>query len=217
MNRWVHLGLFVSIPISLAAQTAIFPHGIVNAATYTPAGLPGGGVGRGSIFSIFGTNIGPATPVQVSAFPIQPALAGVSIQVTQGSTSVAALPLYVSAGQINALMPSNTPLGLVSVRVTFNNARSNPSTVRVVNSSFAFFSAGASGIGPGAFQNFVANDNQPLNSPRLTAQPGQVITAYGTGLGPVSGADNVAPTPGNLPTPVKLTVGGQSAKALYIG
>src|SRR5260370_38659457 len=41
------------------------------------------------------------------------------------------------------LMPSNTPLGLVSVRVAFNNARSNASTVRVVNSSFAFFSAGA--------------------------------------------------------------------------
>src|SRR5882762_8344606 len=116
MMRWIRLTLFASIPIALAAQTAIFPHGIVNAASYTPAGLPGGSIGRGSIFSIFGTNIGPGAPVQVSAFPIQPALNGVSIQVTQGSTSVSALPLYVSAGQINALMPSNTPLGLVSVR-----------------------------------------------------------------------------------------------------
>ncbi len=217
MMRCIRLTLFASIPIALAAQTAIFPHGIVNAASYTPAGLPSGGIARGSIFSIFGTNIGPASAVQVSVFPIQPALNGVSIQVTQGSISVAALPLYVSAGQINALMPSNTPLGLVSVRVTFNNIRSNASTVRIVNSSFGFFSATASGTGPGAFQNFISTDNQPLNSTQVTAKPGQVITAYGTGLGPVSGADNVAPTPGNLPTAVEVTVGGQSAKVMYSG
>jgi uncharacterized protein (TIGR03437 family) len=217
MMQWIRLTLFASIPIAIAGQTAIFPHGIVNAASYSPAGLPSGGIARGSIFSIFGTNIGPSSAVQVSAFPIQPALNGVSIQVTQGSTSVAALPLYVSAGQINALMPSNTPLGLVSVRVTFNNVRSNASTVRIVNSSFGFFSATASGIGPGAFQNFIGSDNQPLNSPQITAKPGQVITAYGTGLGPVSGADNVAPTPGNLPIPVELTVGGQAAKVMYSG
>ncbi|HYL73538.1 MAG TPA: hypothetical protein VEU96_05000 [Bryobacteraceae bacterium] len=208
--------LFASLPIALSAQTAIFPHGIVNVASYTPAGLPGGSIARGSIFAIFGTNIGPSTGVQVSTFPIAATLAGVSIQVTQGAATVAALPLYVSAGQINALMPSNTPLGLVSVRVTFNNLRTNPSTVRVVNSSFAFFSVASSGVGPGVFQNFVASDNQPVNSPLVTAKPGQVITAYGTGLGPVA-VDNVAPTPGNLSTPVEVTVGGQPAKVLYSG
>jgi uncharacterized protein (TIGR03437 family) len=207
--------LLAALPAALQAQTAIFPHGIVNAGNFAPPGLPNGAIARGSIFSIFGTNIGPATGVQVSSFPIATTLAGVSIQVTQGATNVAALPLYVSAGQINALMPSNTPLGLVSVRVTFNNAKSNPSTVQVASSSFAFFSI-AAGIGPGVFQNFVASDNQPVNSPTVTAKPGQVITGYGTGLGPVP-TDNVAPTQGNLATTVEVTVGGQSAKVLYSG
>jgi hypothetical protein len=39
---------------------------------------------------------------------------------------------------------------------------------------------------------------------------------WGTGLGPVA-ADNVAPTAGNLATPVEVFVGGQQATVLYSG
>lgn len=217
MNLWIRGSIALLFPLGLLAQApAIFPRGILNAGSFVPAGLPSGGIARGSIFTIFGSNMGPATPAQATSFPIQTALSNVSIQVTQGATNVAALPLYVSAGQINALMPSNTPLGLVSVRVTYNGARSNPSTVRVVNSSFGFFTLGGAGFGPGVFQDFISSDNQPINTPTATAMPGQVVTAYGTGLGPVA-ADNVAPTAGNLPAPVEVTVGGQPAQVLYSG
>ena len=182
-----------------------------------PPGLPGGSIARGSIFSIFGTNLGPSAGVQVSAFPIQTTLGGVSVQVSQGSTTVAALPLYVGAGQVNALMPSNTPLGLVSVRVTFNNTKSNPSTVLVVNSSLGIFSVNGNGMGPGALQNYVSSSSQPLNSPRVAATPGQTIIAYATGLGPVGFPDNVAPTAGDLPVTVEVTVGGLPATVAYKG
>ena len=46
---------------------------------------------------------------------------------------------------------------------------------------------------------------------------GQAITIWATGLGPVTFPDNVAPTPGNVATPVTVTVGGQPASVSYSG
>src|ERR1700690_1599431 len=126
--------LALGLSVGLWAQLpAIYPHSIVNAASFLAPGLPAGSIARGSIFTIFGTAIGPPQGVQVSAFPLQNTFSGVSITVTQGNTVVSALPLYVRHDQINAVMPSNAPLGPVSVMVTYNNARSNPSPISVVN------------------------------------------------------------------------------------
>src|SRR5437016_3299765 len=90
--------------VSLTAQT-IFPRGVVNAASFAAPGLPGGGIARGSIFSIFGKNLGP-TSSPMLAFPLVLNLGGASVKVSQGTTSVDAIPLFVSPGQINAIMPS---------------------------------------------------------------------------------------------------------------
>jgi uncharacterized protein (TIGR03437 family) len=102
------------------AQPFIFYRGIVNAASFAPQGLPNRSIARGSIFSIFGRNLGPAQGATVSEFPLGTNFQGVSIEVCQNANCVAALPLFVSAAQVNAIMPSNAPLGAVSVRVTFN-------------------------------------------------------------------------------------------------
>src|ERR1039458_7886089 len=95
---------------------------IVNAASFMAPGLPAGAIARGSIFSIFGGHLGPASSPAL-AFPLSATLGGVSITVTQGTATVNAIPLYVSASQINAIMPSNAPLGKVSVSVTANGDR----------------------------------------------------------------------------------------------
>jgi uncharacterized protein (TIGR03437 family) len=159
------IALSVGTSADLWAQLpVIYPHGIVNAASFQSPGLPAGSIARGSIFSIFGKAIGPAQGVQVSAFPLQDTFNGVNITVTQGSTVVTALPLYVRQDQINAVMPSNAPLGWVSVRVTFNNAKSNPSPVYVVNDSVGVFTSTGTELGPGAINNFVSAKSQPPNS-----------------------------------------------------
>lgn len=190
--------------------------GVVNAASFAPVGLSGSEIAQGSIFSIFGNSLGPATLAQVNAFPLSTTLAGVSIQVSQGTTSLNALPIVVTAGQINAIMPSNAPLGQVSIRVTYNGVVSNPGVATVAQSSFGIFAVNSGGFGPGVLQNFLTQTNQPINSLTATAASGQVITLWGTGLGPVA-ADNVAPTSGNLPTQVEIFVGGQLASSLYSG
>src|SRR5215470_4589296 len=96
---------------SALAQPLIYQKGVVNTASVMAPDLPGGAIAQGSIFSIYGTGLGPATGVKVNAFPLQNTFQGVSISVFQGTTTVNALPIYVSATQINAVMPSNAPRG----------------------------------------------------------------------------------------------------------
>jgi uncharacterized protein (TIGR03437 family) len=139
------------------------------------------------------------------------------ITVTQGNTVVNALPLFVRHDQINAVMPSNAPLGWVSLRVIYNNARSNPSPVYIVNDSVGVFSSAGTGIGPGAINNFATAASQPPNSLTNSAKPGQVVTMFATGLGPISAPDNQAPPAGTLATPVEVWVGGIPASVSYSG
>lgn len=200
----------------LHAQPYINYRGIVNAASFMPQGPSGSEIAQGSIFSIFGSGLGPSGSTPASQFPLQTSLANVSVTVTQGSTSVNALPIGVTPGQLDVIMPSNAPIGRVSITVTSSGAASNPVTATVAQSSFGIFSIGGSGFGPGVLQNYISQNNQPINSLTVTAAPGQTVTLWGTGLGPVP-ADNVAPTQGNLPTPVEVFVGGQSATVQYSG
>jgi len=206
----------LSVSAGLFAQPLIAPKGIVNAASFMAPSLGGGAIARGSIFTLFGARMGPDSSPAL-AFPLSTTLGGVSVKVIPISGSpVDAYPIFVGPSQINAIMPSNVALGMASVQVTFNNARSNMGPVRIVNSSLGVFAVRA-GMGPGIFFNFVSQSSQPLNAPAVTAAPGQVVTLYGTGLGPVSFGDNVAPTAGNLPIQTEVFVGGKSASVQYNG
>ena len=215
MRRTLCIPALLCVAFSASGQFVNY-RGVVNAASYVPPGISGGQIAQGSTFSIFGQGIGPATLSQVSSFPLRTTLAGVSVQVTQGNRSVSAYPVVVTLNQVNAIMPSNAPLGKVSIQVTFNGSVSNTTSATVAPSSFGIFAVNSGGFGPGILQNYIAPDNQPINSLVQTAAPGQVVTLWGTGLGPVS-ADDVAPTPGNLATPVEIFVGGVLASSLYSG
>jgi uncharacterized protein (TIGR03437 family) len=211
--------LCLAFTLGLAAQNTplIYNRSITNAASYMPAGLPNGAIAQGSIFTFFGNRLGPSTGVSANAFPLGTTLSGTSINVIQGNTTVAAIPVYVSNGQINAIMPSNAPIGNASIQVVNGNGKGNLAPVRIVPSAFGIFSALGAGQGPGILQNFIAQTNQPINSPTIVAQPGQVITLWGTGLGPVTFPDNQAPQAGSLPVKTEVFVGGVPAAIAYSG
>lgn len=202
---------------ALAQGPVVYGRTVVNAASFMPQGLPGGAIAQGSIFSLFGSNIGPSQGVSATSFPLAITVAGVGITVSQGNVSVNAIPIYVSSGQINAIMPSNAPTGLASLRVTVNSARSNAVPVRIATSAVGIFAANSAGSGPGILQNFVGPGVQPINQPTVPAIPGQTITLWGTGLGPVRGADNVAPPGGDLGIKTEVFVGGKPALVTYSG
>jgi uncharacterized protein (TIGR03437 family) len=197
----------------LAAQPTIYTGGIVNADSLVPAGLPNANIAQGSIFSVFGTNLGPAQSPGLS-FPLQTTLGGVSVQVTSGGTMVNAIPLFVGPGQINALLPSVTPTGPVSLTVSNSGGTSAPATFHVVDHSFGINSVNQSGSGPG----IVDNSSYKLITQNSAAQAGDVIIIWGTGLGAVTGQEEDGPLPGNLPSiRAKVYVGAEQAKINYQG
>jgi uncharacterized protein (TIGR03437 family) len=201
----------------LAQQPILYHRGTVNAASLAPYGLPNAPIARGSVFSTFGENLGPTQSQTVSAFPLSSTFGGVSISVAQNGVVTPAFPIFVSPAQINAVMPSTVTAGLATLRLTYQSHRSNAITVQIADSAPGIFSASSGGYGPGIIQNFQAADNQPINSLALPATPGQVITIWGTGLGPVTFPDNVAPSAGNVAVAVTVTIGGQPAAIAYSG
>jgi uncharacterized protein (TIGR03437 family) len=141
----------------------------------------------------------------------------VSLSISQGPTTVDVLPAFVSPGQINAILPSNAPLGWVTLRVSYNGAVSNPARLFVVENSVGLFAVNSGGFGPGIVQNFVSQAEQPVNSLARTARPGQVVTLWGTGLGAAPFADNVAPQAVSLDVQVEVLIGGKRGRVLYSG
>jgi uncharacterized protein (TIGR03437 family) len=167
--------------------------GIVNAASFANRTLPSGGIAQGSIFSIFGSKLGPAQGVPVTSFPLATELAGVRVRAFTLDATVDAIPLFVSAGQINAIMPSNTPLGYVAVEVTYNGVTGNVAPARIEPSNVGIFTATGVGFGPGSITNFVSQTEAPPNTTATAATPGQFVTLWATGLGAIDGADNQRP------------------------
>ncbi len=51
-----------------AQQPILYHRGAVNAASLAPFGLPNAPIARGSVFSVFGENLGPTTPQTVPPF-----------------------------------------------------------------------------------------------------------------------------------------------------
>ncbi|HYP08073.1 MAG TPA: hypothetical protein VER03_17710 [Bryobacteraceae bacterium] len=201
------------------AQPRITAGAVTNAASYVSPDLPNGAVARGSFFVIKGQNMGPAQIQVNSSLPFPRELAGTSIKVTVGGTTVDAYMYYTSANQVAAILPSNTPSGTGTVTVTYNGQTSATAPIRVVDSSFGIFTLNQAGSGPGIVQNALSGTDIRLNTLTESARPGGVAIIWGTGLGPVTTPNEAgqAPTIADLPTAVEVYIGGQRANVLYKG
>ena len=196
-----------------AGTPVISAGGIVNTASY--AGPP---LAQGSYFSIYGSSLGPATGVKASAYPLPTSLGGVGVHITSGSSGYDAYMVYAGAGQINAILPSNVPVGSAQVTVTYNNLTSAPATITVAATALGIFYQVTNGANMAIAQNYVNSTSAPLNLPAVPATPGQIVILWGTGMGAVTGGDNIAPPAGDMTNvPMTITVGGVTAARLYAG
>jgi uncharacterized protein (TIGR03437 family) len=200
---------------------------VQNAASNIPAGLPNAGIAPGAIFAIYGLALGPpAVSIAQSAFQTT-SLSGTSVAVTVAGTTVNALMYYTSAGQVAALLPSNTPAGSGTLTVTYNGRTGAPAPITVVASNVGIFTIASNGMGPGV----VTYPDYSLVSPSRAAtcggayttcgaaNPGDTLTLWATGLGPVSGGDASGAGLGQtMPNPLlTLWVGGVQAAVKYQG
>ncbi len=192
------------------AQPVIDADGVVNNASYLSSALPNSGIAQGSIFAVFGRGLGPAALRAATTFPLPTELGGTAIRVTVGATTVNAILLYTSAGQVGAILPSNTPVGEGTMVALFNNQSSATARIRVVRSAFGIFTINQAGSGPAVLTDV----NFRVNLITDVFAPNDVAILWGTGLGPVSGNEAGGPLPGDLSVEVEVLVGGRRAELL---
>jgi uncharacterized protein (TIGR03437 family) len=113
---------------------------------------------------------------------------GGDAQLSIGGLIVPALSVEPDA--ITATVPANLPSGPAVVQVQSGGAASNGVLMAVAAVSPGLFSDDGSGVG----QGYILNQDGTRNSPSNPAAPGEKITLYATGVGPVSFTDGYAVT-----------------------
>jgi uncharacterized protein (TIGR03437 family) len=194
--------------------------GVYNNYSDIQPGMPNYGIAQGSIFGVAGTDLSLMTlPTASQGVPLQTSLAGVTITVTVGGVTTQAIPYSVSPYQITAILPWKTPVGNGTVTVT-SGGKSFSVSIPVVQSAFGLATTSMPAAG-GSFLAAVAQDDNEggqLLSLTNAANPGEYLTLWGSGLGPVTGDETQYQTPADLTNiPIEVDIGGASATVAYHG
>lgn len=196
----------------LAAAPAI--KGVYNAASWVPPDLPNSGIAQGSIFTVTGTGLGPATLQQAQSYPLPTTqgLAGTTIQVTVAGVTETCIMVYTVASQVAAILPSATPVGTGTLTLSYQGATGSIA-IQVLAANFGTFTLNEGGTGPGVVTDTSYNPITMINA----AHPGDNLVLWGTGLGAVTGNETEPPVSVDLGTGVQVLVGNQPATVLYGG
>ena len=175
--------------------------GIVNAASYSTP------VTRGSLVSIFGTNLAASTVASLP-LPWSTSLGGTSVTVG----GVAAPVYYVSPTQINFQVPYEVPAGSgTSVVVTSQGVPAAATPMALADYAVGVFSYARTAT---AWDPIVVhNSNNQIVTPASPATPGEILVLYGTGIGKLN---NIPATGQGAPIsplsaavdPITMTLGG---------
>ena len=219
-----------NIAFTLAAPPGppvIDPGGVVSASAF------GGfsSIAPGSWIEIYGNNLTASTPLGWSGSDFNNGVAPTKlgdVSVSVGGT--AAYIDYISPGQVNAQVPSNAPIssGTVDITVTNSNGTSDPFALYVNPTQPGLLAPSSFIVDKKQYIAALFPDGQtyaiPQNAiPGLAsrpATPGDTLTIYGVGFGPVSGgftAGTVVTAQNSLTTPLQLFFDKTPATLSYYG
>ncbi len=207
----------VNLTVSPAATPVI--QSLSNGASLQPVSS----VSPGEIVTFKGLNLGPANPpegvqwTKTAAGTVPTTLGGVTVTFN----NVAAPLLYVSATQINAIVPYEMgSFSTATAVIQFGGATSASFQVQIVSTAPAIFSLSQGGSGQGA----ILNEDFSVNGNTRPAPKGSIVQIFATGEGSlvpagVTGCINGAVPPFAAPVakPVTVTIGGQPADVSYGG
>ncbi len=194
----------------LSPQTVAITN-VVNAASQS-----GGPVAPGEIISIMGALLGPqpgeSAAITNGALPT--AASGVRVLFD----GIAAPLLYVSASQINAIVPYELAgRATAQIQVESGGFRSAPFLASLREAAPGIFTISGSGSGQGA----IVNQDGTLNSAENPAARGAIVSIYATGEGaiqPAPATGRIAAGPPATPVlPVSVAIEGLAAPVLYAG
>jgi uncharacterized protein (TIGR03437 family) len=194
-------------------QPLLSAAGVANAASYAA-----GAVAPGEIVSLFGADIGPASPanlVLTNPRLVANSLAGVHVLFD----GVPAPVLYASAGQVNAIVPyAVAGQSSTQVQVEYLGAVSAAITLPVAATLPGVFTLNGSGAGEGAILNAA---DESVNSAANPVARGDWVSIFATGAGATepAGVDGLlAAAPLSLArAPVTVMIGGLPCQINYAG
>jgi uncharacterized protein (TIGR03437 family) len=206
------------MPACTAFAAAPVIQGVVNGANYTP------GFASATFITITGTNLAAST-ASWSVFTngnLPTTLGGVTVTIN----NIPAYIAFVSATQINALAPDDPTTGMVPVQVTNSLGTSNSFAANKQAAAPALFAYSQRG---GFYAVVQAPFTYQLVAPpglfgktpvTVQAAPGETLTLYGTGFGPVTPAQptgQLVTSPAPTANPVTVTIGGVPATVTFAG
>lgn len=186
------------IALFLLSSAAILAQTVPGVAVINYSGFNANApIAPGSIASAFGAFGSAATAVAGSLDPLPTTLSNLSVRI---GTRVA--PLYfVSATQINFIIPVDTPNGQQTVEVLNGTTVSNRGTIQV----WETFPALASSDTTRFSQAIAQNQDFSINTQTQRARRGQIIQLYATGCGRTTPASPDGRPPAAL-SPAAATV-----------
>ncbi len=209
--------------VAVANTPTIF--GVVSAASYDSTA-----VSLGELATIFGSNVGPATPASmtVTSGYVDTTLSGVSVTVDGKDAPL----IYVSLNQVTIQVPYEVGIGAGKAVVVTNAGASANTTVTIAATAPGIFTADGSGSGAAAALNYNASTHvYTLNTTANPAKIGDTVLLYLTGEGDFNATplesggttntgyiipDTLTPLPEVNPLPT-VTIGGAVAQVDYAG
>ena len=159
----------------------VTPEGLVSAASFSADPDRGPVIVPGRLFSLFGERLAESS-LAATTTPLPTVLAGVSVTVD----GLAAPLLYVSPGQINLQVPFSVTSAMPEIVVSTPQGASDPISVSLAYDAPGLFAQDSGGCGQGAILNVAPDGSVTVNAPTQSAVPGDFISVFATGFGPVS-------------------------------
>jgi uncharacterized protein (TIGR03437 family) len=190
------------------------PAAVMNNYSYIKPDQPGYGIAQGSIFVLFGNDMA-ASSTSLQGVPLKTTLNGVTLNVTVNGTTTHPPLYYVTPSQIAGILPSATPVGAGQLTVTnvTMNRTSAPIAIQVVENAFGLMTLNGAGFGPAA----ALDVNYRYLGSTNAANPGDYVSLWGSGLGPIAGDETLQAPQDLAGIPIEVFVGGVKAAVAYQG
>lgn len=204
----------VTLTVNPAAPSPVVITGVANSASWV-----GGPVSPGELVTVIGSTLGPAAgisgAVDASTGRLTSQLAGTTVLFD----GVAAPLLYVSATQVNAVVPYEMAgCTQTTLQIVYQGARSLGTALPCAAAAPGLFTFNATGTGQAA----ATNQDGTFNGPSSPALKGSYVTLYFTGGGQTNPPGATGSITGTtslkwLAQQVSVTVGGAPATVAFDG
>jgi uncharacterized protein (TIGR03437 family) len=205
------IGVGMRMPAVSGTGVFLNPQGVVNAASFAPAGNP---IAPGEFIALFGSGLAKSLLTTTPPYPTGAGLNGVTVLINNKPAAI----YFVSSGQINCIVPYATTGPTATIVVNNAGVNSNTVTVPVALTAPGMFSSNQNGTGAGA----IRHANFTLVTAQSPAVGGETILLYLTGMGAVNppladGAGGGSSPLNNATAQVQVLVGGSPGQVTYSG